>query len=49
MPLRTIAKQYNCSHTTVAKAIKRVADEETLKEIKIIYDHPEVEDKPWTR
>ena len=49
LPLRTLAKMYNCSHTTIANTVKRVADDKTLKEIQEIYKTPKNGVNLWIR
>ncbi len=47
LPLRMLAKMYNCSHTTIANAIKRVASDEVLEQIRLVYNN--FEDISWKR
>ncbi len=47
LSLRELASEYNCSHTTISKAIKRVATKEQLERIQEIYNEKEV--RGWKR
>ena len=45
--LRDLSMEYNCSHTTISKAVKRVASLEELEQIKQIYN--EKGTREWKR
>ena len=47
LSLRELSNEYNCSHTTISNAIKRVVTQEELARIKEIYKENEV--KGWRR